>query len=83
MEDPVDLTLRIGFSKIAGFFLKISKNDSNIICSSITNTQFSKIWWVWRQRYVRHAHLKFELQMVMAGPIDEPRPSNFAQKFIF
>ena len=79
----LNLKQELSFSKIADFWIEVSKNDSNIISLSLRNTQFFKIWWVWRQRYVCHAHLKFELQVGMAGPIVEPRPSNFAQKCIF
>ena len=79
----LNLKQKISFSKIADFWIEISKNDSNIISLSLRNTQFFKIWWVWHIRRVRHAHLKFKLQMGMAGSIVEPRPSNFAEKCIF
>ena len=78
----LDLKQKISFSKIADFWIEISKIDSNINSLSLRNTQFFKIWWLWRLRRVRHAHLKFKLQMDMAGSIVEPGP-NFAQKCIF
>ena len=63
--------------------MKISKNDSNIICRSSKNTTFPKIWRVWLKNWVRHAHFNFKLLKGMAVLLSELCPSNFGQSQIF
>ena len=41
--------------------------------------QILKIWRVWLKIWACHAHLNFEFQMGVAGPIFEPNPSNFVR----
>ena len=55
----------------------------NIICLSIRNIQFFKIWWLWLKRWVCYAQLKFELQVGVAGSIVKPHPSNFEKNVYF
>jgi len=47
MEAGLKLQNEIGFSKFQKIWLEISKNDNNIICLSLRNTQFFKILKMW------------------------------------
>ena len=46
--------------------MKISKNDSNIICRSSKNITFPKISRVWLKNWAGHAHFNFKLLKGMA-----------------
>ena len=45
--------------------------------------QILKIWRVWLKIWACHAHLNFEFQMGVAGPIFEPHLPNFGKIFFF
>ena len=62
---------------ITFFLLWILINDTNIICLSSKNMQFSKIRRLWLKNCVCHAPLKFQLQRGVADTIFEPHPPNF------
>ena len=61
----------------------LSKNDSNIICSSIKNESFLKIWRVWHILKVCHALWYLKIEMGIAGSIFELHPPNFQKMCIF
>ena len=63
--------------------MKISKNDSNIICRSSKNITFPKIWRVWLKNWACHAHFSYKLLKGMAVSSSERCPSNFGQSQIF
>ena len=65
------------------FWLVLSKNDSNIICSSIKNESFLKIWRVWHILKVCHALWYLKIEMGIAGSIFELHPPNFQKMCIF
>ena len=65
------------------FWLVLSKNDSNIICSSIKNESFLKIWRVWHILKVCHALWYLKIEMGIAGSIFELHPRNFQKMCIF
>ena len=65
------------------FWLVLSKNDSSIICSSIKNKSFLKIWRVWHTLKVCHALWYLEIEMGIAGSIFELHPPNFQTICIF
>ena len=65
------------------FWLVLSKNDSNIICSSIKNKSFLKIWRVWHILKVCHALWYLKIEMGIAGSIFELHPPNFQKMCIF
>ena len=65
------------------FWLVLSKNDSNIICSSIKNESFLKIWRVWYILKVCHALWYLKIEMGIAGSIFEIHPPNFQKMCIF
>ena len=65
------------------FWLVLSKNDSNIICSSIKNESFLKIWRVWHILKVCHALWYLKIEMSIAGSIFELHPPNFQKMCIF
>ena len=65
------------------FWLVLSKNDSNIICSSIKNKSFLKIWRVWHILKVCHALWYLKIEMGIAGLIFELHPPNFQKMCIF
>ena len=65
------------------FWLVLSKNDSNIICSSIKNKSFLKIWRVWHILKVCHALWYLKIEMGMAGSIFELHPPNVGKSNIF
>ena len=65
------------------FWLVSSKNDSNIICSSIKNESFLKIWRVWHIIKVCHALWYLKIKMGIAGSIFELHPPNFQKMCIF
>ena len=69
--------------QIMDFWLGISKNASNIIWRSIKNTHFSRISWVRVKNWACHVHLKFKIEMAVAGSIFGWRPPNFARLHIF
>ena len=41
--------------------VKISKNDTNIICLSLKNTLYFKITRLWLKNWACHAHFSFEI----------------------
>ena len=51
----------IGFSWFKKIWLELSKNDNNIICLSLKDTQFFKILKVWLKNWAYYAYFKFEL----------------------
>ena len=65
------------------FWLVLSKNDSNNICSSIKNESFLKIWRVWHILKVCHALWYLKIEMGIAGSIFELHPPNFQKMCIF
>ena len=65
------------------FWLVLSKNDSNNICSSIKNESFLKIWRVWHILKVCHALWYLKIEMGIAGSIFELHPPNFVKIHIF
>ena len=65
------------------FWLVLSKNDSNNICSSIKNKSFLKIWRVWHILKVCHALWYLKIEMGIAGSIFELQPPNFQKMCIF
>ena len=65
------------------FWLVLSKNDSNNICSSIKNKSFLKIWRVWHILKVCHALWYLKIEMGIAGSIFELHPPNFQKMCIF
>ena len=65
------------------FWLVLSKNDSNIICSSIKNKSFLKIWRVWHILKVCHALWYLKIEMGIAGSIFELHSPNFQKMCIF
>ena len=65
------------------FWMVLSKNDSNIICSSIKNESFLKIWRVWHILKVCHALWYLKIEMGIAGSIFELHPPNFQKMCIF
>ena len=73
----------LGTFLVTFVIMKISKNDSNIICRSSKNITFSKIWRVWLKNWARHAHFNFKLLKGMAVLLSELCPSNFGQSQIF
>ena len=74
---------KISLFQIAGFWLGISKNGTNIISRSIWNTYFSKVSLVWLKNYACHALLNFKLQKGVAGSIFKPQPCDFGKICIF
>ena len=67
----------IGFSWFTDFWLGISKNDTNIIWTSIKNTLNFKVTGVWLKNWACHAHLKLKIEKGMTGLILKPHPPNF------
>ena len=65
------------------FWLVLSKNYSNIICSSIKNESFLKIWGLWHILKVCHALRYLKIEMSIAGSIFELHPPNFQKMCIF
>ena len=65
------------------FWLVLSKNDSNNICSSIKNKSFLKIWRVWHILKVCHALWYLKIEMGITGSIFELHPPNFQKMCIF
>ena len=65
------------------FWLVLSKNDSNNICSSIKNESFLKIWRVWHILKVCHALWYLKIEMGIAGSIFELHLPNFQKMCIF
>ena len=65
------------------FWLVLSKNDSNIIFSSIKNESFLKIWRVWHILKVCHALWSLKIEMGIMGSIFELHPPNFQKMCIF
>ena len=65
------------------FWLGLSKNDNDIICSSIKNESFLKIWRVWHILKVCHALWYLKIEMGIAGSIFELHPPNFQKMCIF
>ena len=65
------------------FWLVLSKNDSNIIYSSIKNKSFLKIWRVWHILKVCHTPWYLKIEMGIAGSIFELWPPNFQKMCIF
>ena len=63
--------------------MKISKDDSNIICRSSKNITFPKIWRVWLKNWACHAHFNFKLLWGMAGSVFDLHPWNFGKLCIF
>ena len=76
-------THKLRFSYIVEFWLELSKNERNIICSSIKNESFLKIWRVWHILKVCHALWYLEIKMGIAGSIFELHPPNFQKMSIF
>ena len=62
---------------ITFFPLWILINDTNIICLSSKNMQFSKIRRLWLKNWACHAPLNLKLQRGVADSIFEPHPPNF------
>ena len=62
---------------ITFFLLWILINDTNIICLSSKNMQFSKIRRLWLKNWACHAPLNLKLQRGVADSIFEPHPPNF------
>ena len=73
----------IGFSQFTPKWFEFSKNDTNIIWTSIKNTLFFKVTGVWLKNWACHAHLKFKIEMGVAGLIFEPHPPNFQNQYNF
>ena len=59
--------------------VKISKNDTNIICLSSKNTLFFKLTRMWLKNWACHAHFNFEIQFFINQSIFELKtsPSGF------
>ena len=62
---------------ITFFLLWILINDTNIICLSSKNMQFSKIRRLWLKNWACHAPLNLKLQRGVADSIFEPHPPDF------
>ena len=73
----------IDFSQFTPKWFEFSKNDANIIWTSIKNTIFFKVTGVWLKNWACHAHLKFKIEMGMAGLVFEPHPPNFQNQYNF
>ena len=63
--------------------MELSKNDSNIICSSKKNESFLKIWRMWHILKVCHTLWYLKIEMGTAGSIFELHPTNFQKMCIF
>ena len=87
-RDSIQRLLHTWTSRLGTFFptfvkVKISKDDSDIICRSSRNITFPKMWRVWLKNWTCHAHLKFKIGLGVAGSIFEPHPWIFAKLLIF
>ena len=83
LSGGVRINKKFGFSWIVDFWLVLSKNDSNNICSSIKNESFLKIWRVWHILKVCHALCYLKIEMGIAGSIFELHPPDFQKMCIF
>ena len=63
--------------------IEISKNHSNIICTSKKVVLILKIRSVWLKNLACHANFNFELKMGVAGSIFKPQPCNFEKNVSF
>ena len=63
--------------QITDFWLEISKNDNNIIWTSLKNTCFYKVTGVWLKNWAYHTYFKFKIEKDVADLIFEPHPPNF------
>ena len=59
--------------------VRISKNDTSIICLSLRNTLVFKLTRMWLKNWACHAHFNFEIQFVINRSIFELKtsPSGF------
>ena len=65
------------------FWFEILKNYTNIICLSMINESFLKIWRVWLKNIACHALWLLKIEMGIAGLIFELHPPNFLKMCIF